>query len=206
VYKGRIKNFCFLSSDVVELRKVLEDKSWTLQGENKMVQKGLNTRLREARTKKGFSQQYVADMLCISRQSISNWEAGRGYPDLDNVVLLSNLYEVSLDWILKEEKPEEVVKEIETGTISEKQKETKDRIFQEILTILLVFALSCHLPFLGACAAIVVAIWMKKSERKYKCMYVACVCALIANLYNTYSILLYFFDYGISTIEKISSL
>jgi transcriptional regulator with XRE-family HTH domain len=53
--------------------------------------------LKKIRLQKGFSQQYVADQLNLTRQTISKWENGRGYPDFENLILLSELYGVSID-------------------------------------------------------------------------------------------------------------
>lgn len=49
-----------------------------------------------------ISQTAVAEELNVSRQSISKWETGKCYPDLDNLVLLSKLYRVSIDTLLNE--------------------------------------------------------------------------------------------------------
>ena len=62
----------------------------------------LGERLKASRVNKGYSQGDVADHLNISRQSISKWENGNSYPDLDNLVKLSTYYEVSIDELLKE--------------------------------------------------------------------------------------------------------
>ena len=58
--------------------------------------------MRETRQKKGVSQSTVAEHLNISRQSISKWENNSSYPDLDNLVRLSEYYEVTVDDLLKE--------------------------------------------------------------------------------------------------------
>ena len=63
---------------------------------------GLAERLKENRERLGLSQGDVAEKLNIIRQSISRWETGKGAPDLDNLVLLSKLYQVSTDELLKE--------------------------------------------------------------------------------------------------------
>ncbi|AXY25513.1 transcriptional regulator [Suicoccus acidiformans] len=57
--------------------------------------------LREARLQSGLTQEKVAEEIGVSRQSISNWENDKTYPDLMNVIHLSNLYQVSLDVLLK---------------------------------------------------------------------------------------------------------
>ncbi|RJS63096.1 helix-turn-helix domain-containing protein [Priestia filamentosa] len=61
----------------------------------------LSYNLKKKREEKGFSQEHIAKELHISRQSISKWENGNCYPDLDNLIKLSNLYDVSLDELIK---------------------------------------------------------------------------------------------------------
>ena len=51
------------------------------------------------RKKKGETQQKVADALYISRQSLSNWENGKNFPDIPTLIALSNYYDFSLDII-----------------------------------------------------------------------------------------------------------
>lgn len=49
------------------------------------------------RKKQGYSQQEVADLIHVTRQTISNWECDQGAPSLDKAKLLAELYNVSLD-------------------------------------------------------------------------------------------------------------
>lgn len=58
-------------------------------------------RLRMLRKEKELSQEKLAEKLGISRQAISKWESGQSYPDINNLVSLSYLYEISLDELLK---------------------------------------------------------------------------------------------------------
>ncbi|WP_164507203.1 helix-turn-helix domain-containing protein [Companilactobacillus furfuricola] len=53
----------------------------------------------------GFSQERLAELLLVSRQTISNWENDKTYPDIDRLVALSNLFEISLDELIKEDIP-----------------------------------------------------------------------------------------------------
>jgi len=46
----------------------------------------------------------VADALHVSRQTISSWETGHSYPDIDSLIKLSNLYTLSLDILLNEDR------------------------------------------------------------------------------------------------------
>ncbi|MDK6805416.1 helix-turn-helix transcriptional regulator [Aerococcus sp. UMB7834] len=57
--------------------------------------------LREARLQSGMTQEGVAEAIGVSRQSVSNWENDKTYPDVINIIRLSDLYQVSLDVLLK---------------------------------------------------------------------------------------------------------
>lgn len=61
----------------------------------------IGKKLREARVASGLTQEQVAEELHISRQTISNWENEKSYPDIASVVKMSDLYSVSLDDLLK---------------------------------------------------------------------------------------------------------
>lgn len=61
-------------------------------------------RLKKERKKQKLTQQELAERLHVSRTSISNWEVGRNYPDLETLILLSDVLSVSLDHLLKEDK------------------------------------------------------------------------------------------------------
>lgn len=55
------------------------------------------------RKKLGLSQEELAEQLNVSRQSISKWEGAQSIPDMDKVVKLSNIFSVSIDYLLKDE-------------------------------------------------------------------------------------------------------
>lgn len=62
-----------------------------------------SNRLKEERKRQNMTQQDLADQLHVSRTSISNWEVGRNYPDLEVLVRLSEVLNLSLDHLLKED-------------------------------------------------------------------------------------------------------
>lgn len=62
----------------------------------------IGKKLQEARTKANLTQEQVAEALAVSRQTISNWENEKTYPDIKSVVVLSDLYNISLDNLLKD--------------------------------------------------------------------------------------------------------
>lgn len=65
----------------------------------------IGVKIKNARIKSNLTQEQVAEFLGVSRQTISNWETEKTYPDIVSVVKMSDLYHISLDHLLKEEKP-----------------------------------------------------------------------------------------------------
>lgn len=63
----------------------------------------IGAKIKNARIKAGLTQEQAAESLGVSRQTISNWETEKTYPDIASVVKMSDLYAVSLDSLLKEE-------------------------------------------------------------------------------------------------------
>lgn len=60
----------------------------------------LGERLKMYRTQKGLSQEKIAEMLDVSRQAVTKWEAGQTTPSSDNLIALANLYDVSLEELI----------------------------------------------------------------------------------------------------------
>lgn len=65
----------------------------------------IGSKIKNARIKAKLTQEQAAEALGVSRQTISNWENGKTYPDIVSVIKMSDLYDISLDHLLKEEKP-----------------------------------------------------------------------------------------------------
>lgn len=59
------------------------------------------TRLKEARSRIELRQEDIADAIGVSRQTVSNWENNRSLPDLRSIVEISDIYQISLDDLLK---------------------------------------------------------------------------------------------------------
>ena len=55
------------------------------------------------RKKNGWSQEELADMLDVSRQSVSKWEGAQSVPDLQKIIKLAEIFSVSTDYLLKDE-------------------------------------------------------------------------------------------------------
>ncbi|MBQ2052412.1 MAG: helix-turn-helix transcriptional regulator, partial [Bacilli bacterium] len=64
-------------------------------------------KLNELRKSRGFSQEDLGEKINVTRQTISNWESGLSTPDMDSIVALAKLFEISTDELLayKHEEP-----------------------------------------------------------------------------------------------------
>lgn len=62
----------------------------------------LPEKLHMLRKRSGLSQEQLAEQLGVSRQAISKWESGQSVPESEKLILLSNYFNVSLDYLLKD--------------------------------------------------------------------------------------------------------
>ncbi len=60
-------------------------------------------KLQLLRKSKGFTQEAFASHLNVSRQAVAKWEAGQAYPDIANLIQISNLLHISVDYLVKEQ-------------------------------------------------------------------------------------------------------
>ena len=61
----------------------------------------IKEQLKEHRARLGLSQEELADRIFVSRQTISNWETDRTYPDVQSLLLMSDLFGTSIDELVK---------------------------------------------------------------------------------------------------------
>lgn len=92
-----------------------------------------NEKLIQLRKKNGLSQEELGDKIQVARQTISKWELGETTPEMDKLIKLSNLFDISLDELIKDNKEE---KQDITGKESNTQK-----LAGLIITILKVFGI-----------------------------------------------------------------
>ena len=64
----------------------------------------IERKLKNARVQAGLTQEQVAEKVMVSRQTISNWENGKSLPDIVSIMKLSDLYQISIDDLLKGDK------------------------------------------------------------------------------------------------------
>ncbi len=60
-------------------------------------------KLKQYRLKEGFSQEQLAEKIGVSRQAITKWETKRGLPDVENMIILAELFKLTLDELVLEE-------------------------------------------------------------------------------------------------------
>ncbi|MDD6057381.1 MAG: helix-turn-helix transcriptional regulator [Clostridiales bacterium] len=90
----------------------------------------LGEKIYKLRKEKGLSQEALAELVGTTRQAISKWENNQGYPETEKLLLLSNVFEVSIDFLLKDEKTEKdtdekgyyVSREMAVGYIANEKK------------------------------------------------------------------------------------
>ena len=78
----------------------------------------IGKRIKELRTSRGWNQEVFAEKTYVSRQTVSSWENNKSYPDIKSLLLMSELFEVSLDDLIKGDVVE-MKKEISNESIRE---------------------------------------------------------------------------------------
>ena len=100
----------------------------------------IGSKIKAARIEKKLTQEQVAELLGVSRQTISNWENGKSYPDIISVIKMSECYDVSLDYLLKgEQKMKTYYDYLEESTNVVKSNTNRNKIIT-ILSYLLIWA------------------------------------------------------------------
>lgn len=94
-------------------------------------------KIKNARIQKGHTQEQVAENLLVSRQTISNWENGKSLPDIISIIKMSELYELSLDEMMKGDKA--LLKKVErdVGAVKAEKKLIKFAWISIVIAIIL---------------------------------------------------------------------
>ena len=98
----------------------------------------IGKKLKNARIEAGLTQEKAAEKIDVSRQTISNWENEKSYPDIISVIELSNLYSISLDDLLKGDDAMMEHLQESTNVVKSNQKLLRAIILNIIVVILLV--------------------------------------------------------------------
>ena len=99
----------------------------------------IGKKLKNARIEAGLTQEKAAEKIDVSRQTISNWENEKSYPDIISVIALSDLYSVSLDELLKGD--QKMAEHLEESTNVVKSNANRNKIIT-ILSYMLVWAIA----------------------------------------------------------------
>ena len=95
----------------------------------------LSKQIKKYRKEANLSQEELADKVFVSRQTISNWENDKNYPDIKSLVLMSEVFHVSLDNLIKGDL-EKMKKEIDAQEYVKFQKDST--IFSTLFIALLI--------------------------------------------------------------------
>ena len=105
-------------------------------------------KIKTARIKVELTQEHVADELQVSRQTISNWENGKNYPDVNSLVMLSQLFNTSLDILVKGDVIE-MEKQVEQDDVRRFKRDTVIFTVLIILTVVSAVPLFLYLELSG---------------------------------------------------------
>ena len=113
----------------------------------------LGTQIKKYRTEAGLSQEEFADKVYVSRQTVSNWETGKSYPDINSLVLMSETFGISVDTLLKGDA--EVIKEI----INKEDQKDFDKL-SKLYGVLLLLVVLTPVPLARFLRFYGVALWV----------------------------------------------
>lgn len=123
-----------------------------------------NYKLYNLRKQKGLSQEELANRLNVSRQTVSKWEVGDSTPDMEKLIAISDLFEVSLDELVMDKAPEhvgentiksEIVSELKEKVLTDKNKQKVKRglkiaaIFFGIIVLIDVISMIVYFSLYG---------------------------------------------------------
>lgn len=133
----------------------------------------LSRQIKKYRTQADLSQEELAEKIFVSRQTISNWENDKNYPDIKSLVLMSEVFQVSLDNLIKGDL-EKMKKEIDAQEFEKFQKD--GNVFAVLFIILLIVpvplvmlwkwgGLAVYLALFGI--TMIYAVRIEKYKKKY---------------------------------------
>ena len=99
----------------------------------------IGAQIKTRRQELNMTQEMLARELHVGRTTVSNWEIGRNYPDLQLIVSISNVLNLSLDTLLGKES--EIVKEITRDTNIRKSQSRKIKILSALLIVVILAGL-----------------------------------------------------------------
>ena len=120
----------------------------------------LAEKLFELRKEKGWSQEKLAEQINVSRQSISKWESGQVLPEIEKIIELSKIFQVTTDYLLLDENSEK-------SSTTVILKEDKDKYYKEVKSFglwqviyIFVLALAIYLFLAGSSFPVEFTAWI----------------------------------------------
>ena len=120
----------------------------------------LAEKLFELRKEKVWSQEKLAEQINVSRQSISKWESGQVLPEIEKVIELSKIFQVTTDYLLLDENSEK-------SSTTVILKEDKDKYYKEVKSFglwqviyIFVLALAIYLFLAGSSFPVEFTAWI----------------------------------------------
>ena len=104
----------------------------------------LGKHIKKYRTEAGWSQEELADRVYVSRQTISNWENDKSYPDIKSLVLLSEIFSISIDILIKGDV--EIMKR-EIDTHEQEKFESNSKVFAVLFIAMLILPVPLVMVF-----------------------------------------------------------
>lgn len=98
-----------------------------------------NNKLYNLRKQKGLSQEELANRLNVSRQTVSKWEVGDSTPDMEKLIAISDLFEISLDELVMDKASKhigenvsksEIVSELKEKVLTDNNKQKAKRVWK----------------------------------------------------------------------------
>lgn len=133
----------------------------------------VNQQIKSYRTKLNMSQEELANKIFVTRQTVSNWETNKNYPDIHSLLLMSSLFKISLDQLVKGDL--EIMKEtIQTESI--KKFSVLSTCFSVMLLLLIIsfaplyFYLGWHgliISGLLSVATLIISLKVEKHKKEY---------------------------------------
>ena len=91
----------------------------------------LGEKISKLRKEYTYTQEQLADVLGVSRQSISKWESDIAYPETEKLIELGKLFECSMDYLLKDDVTEKTDTSVSESTFNEKVTEISKKVMTD---------------------------------------------------------------------------
>ncbi|MGM0165709.1 hypothetical protein IGI39_000655 [Enterococcus sp. AZ135] len=156
-----------------------------------------NEKLKQLRQNKDWTQEKLAEKLFISRTAISKWESGRGFPSIESLKAISQVFDISID---------ELLSNSELISIAENDKKKQQQRFQHLLLGILdcMTGLLIFLPIFGQARGnhiAFVSMWQLSPETA-ALKTILSILVILTTLFGVYEII--FVDKGQKLVIRIS--